>query len=269
MSRSQRVRFRDLREAYRIIGECAELGDDVGAWRMHLIQRSVCLVGGRVGMSGEARWIGKPRVLQPVAAVDAGWGNEDERGIWVHYMVEHGPAKDPIHQKVSQLTDRLITCTREQMLTDSQWYRSVQFNDFQKRSRLDHFITTYCHIDGPDEVNVLGIFRELGDPAFEARQRQLIHLLHHELAPLVGRRLSRTAAPAAGLSRRLRQTLERLLAGDSEKQVAARLGISRPTVHEYVTVLYRRFGVNSRGELLARFISPARGADGATRKQQT
>lgn len=57
------------------------------------------------------------------------------------------------------------------------------------------------------------------------------------------------------LPRRLRQTLARLLAGDSEKQIATALGISRHTVHVYVKALYRRFEVCSRGELLARFVS--------------
>ena len=56
------------------------------------------------------------------------------------------------------------------------------------------------------------------------------------------------------LSPRLQQTLERLLAGDSEKQIAARLALSRHTVHVYVKSLYRHFDVSSRGELLARFV---------------
>jgi DNA-binding CsgD family transcriptional regulator len=58
------------------------------------------------------------------------------------------------------------------------------------------------------------------------------------------------------LSPRLRQTLQRLLLGDSEKEIAAHLGVSRHTVHVYVKSLYRRFGVSSRGELLARFVQP-------------
>ena len=57
------------------------------------------------------------------------------------------------------------------------------------------------------------------------------------------------------LSPRMRQTLERLLAGDSEKEIAARLRLSPHTVHVYVKTLYRRFDVCSRGELFARFIS--------------
>ena len=31
--------------------------------------------------------------------------------------------------------------------------------------------------------------------------------------------------------------------GDSEKQLAARVGLSQATVHQYVTALYRYFGV--------------------------
>jgi DNA-binding CsgD family transcriptional regulator len=54
---------------------------------------------------------------------------------------------------------------------------------------------------------------------------------------------------------RQRQTLDRLLAGDSEKQIAARLQVSKHTVHIYVKSLYRRFGVCSRGELLAQFVA--------------
>ena len=53
---------------------------------------------------------------------------------------------------------------------------------------------------------------------------------------------------------RVRQTLDRILAGDSEKQIALRLGISRHTVHVYIKTLYRRYAVSSRGELVARVI---------------
>lgn len=60
---------------------------------------------------------------------------------------------------------------------------------------------------------------------------------------------------ATNMSRRQRQVLEFLLAGDGEKQVAAKLGISKNTVHNYVTALYRNFDVSSRSELMAIFIS--------------
>src|SRR5687768_8890560 len=62
------------------------------------------------------------------------------------------------------------------------------------------------------------------------------------------------------LSPRLRQTLQRLLAGDSEKQVARHLALSKNTVHVYVKALYREYNVNSRGELLAKFVNGGGGA---------
>ena len=51
---------------------------------------------------------------------------------------------------------------------------------------------------------------------------------------------------------RVRQVLVCLMEGDSEKQVALRLGISPYTVHDYVKQLHHRFEVSSRGELLSR-----------------
>ena len=59
---------------------------------------------------------------------------------------------------------------------------------------------------------------------------------------------------ASALSPRLRQTLDFLLAGDTERQVALKMNISAHTVHDYVKALYIHFGVSSRGELLSRWI---------------
>jgi DNA-binding NarL/FixJ family response regulator len=60
--------------------------------------------------------------------------------------------------------------------------------------------------------------------------------------------------PTPKLSPRLDRTLRGLLQGQSEKEIAADVGVSVHTVHEYVKELHRRLGVNSRGELLARFL---------------
>jgi DNA-binding NarL/FixJ family response regulator len=72
------------------------------------------------------------------------------------------------------------------------------------------------------------------------------------LSELVTRRLEDPDLPS--LSPRVRQTLDRLLHGDSEKQVARRLNVSQHTVHVYVKTLYRKLNVCSRGELLSKFV---------------
>jgi DNA-binding NarL/FixJ family response regulator len=58
----------------------------------------------------------------------------------------------------------------------------------------------------------------------------------------------------AALAPRLRQTLECLLAGDSEKQAAVHLGLSPATIHKNAQALYRHFQVCRRRELLAVFL---------------
>jgi DNA-binding NarL/FixJ family response regulator len=90
-----------------------------------------------------------------------------------------------------------------------------------------------------------------------AHKRELVA----DLCRLLGRRMQNAlpsphnrAAPLPPLSPRLKQTLDLLLAGDSEKQIARKLSLSQHTIHVYVKALYRGFGVSSRGELLARFI---------------
>jgi len=61
-----------------------------------------------------------------------------------------------------------------------------------------------------------------------------------------------------GLSPRLQQTCVCLLEGNSEKEAAGRLGVSPATIHQYVTALYRHFGVRSRAQLLARALQQLR-----------
>src|SRR5438874_13759691 len=89
-----------------------------------------------------------------------------------------------------------------------------------------------------------------GNDAAE-RQRRLIA----ELCKVVEAYISGgVASGAVGLSPRMRQTLDGLMLGDSEKQIAGKLRVSPHTVHVYVKQLYKRFNANSRGELMARFV---------------
>ena len=59
----------------------------------------------------------------------------------------------------------------------------------------------------------------------------------------------------AGLSKRMKDTLQHLFAGDSEKEVAIKLRLSQHTVHIHVKNLYKRLGVCSRAELTAKCLA--------------
>jgi DNA-binding NarL/FixJ family response regulator len=112
---------------------------------------------------------------------------------------------------------------------------------------------TLCALPGEDSFSLIGLHRAVGERGFASREQRLLHICHDELGRLTGTVLARNLE-RAGLSPRLLQTLDCLLDGDSEKQIATRLSLSLPTVHQYVTALYRHFGACSRAELLARFI---------------
>jgi len=104
-------------------------------------------------------------------------------------------------------------------------------------------------------ISVIALNRTAGAPEFSPREQRLFRFFHREIGRLIRRALaSATEAGPDTLSPRLRQTLACLVEGDDEKRVAARLGLSQATVHQYVTMLYRRFGVRSRAQLLAHIV---------------
>ena len=148
---------------------------------------------------------------------------------------------------------KLITRTRGQLVTDLSWYRSVAFDRYYRRGGFDHTLVSAFQVSADGATSIFMLHRPLGERDFSARETRLLNFFHAELGRLIGGPL--VAATDSGvdqLSPRLRQTLACLLEGDSEKQAAARLGLSPSTVHQYVTALYRQFAVQSRAQLLAR-----------------
>ena len=79
--------------------------------------------------------------------------------------------------------------------------------------------------------------------------------MHSELRPIYQRVLQPDGGPRP-LPGRLRQVLDRILAGDGDKQIAHRLNLSPHTVREYINELHRRFEVSSRSELILRCTAP-------------
>ena len=96
--------------------------------------------------------------------------------------------------------------------------------------------------------------RRPGLRAFGPRERLVLDLVHCEMLWLYRPDLPALSPDGMPLSPRQRQTLQLLLAGNSEKEIAAQMGLSHNTVHHYVKALHRHFGVSSRSELLARWV---------------
>jgi len=91
------------------------------------------------------------------------------------------------------------------------------------------------------------------DP-FMARERTLLDMAHVEMSWIYQADRYPAADVVTSLSPRQQQTLQYLLAGRSEKEIAEIMVLSRNTVHHHVKALHRHFGVSSRSELLAKWV---------------
>ena len=256
MAQSKQLSLRDVRGVFRLVGECRELGVDVVEWRRHLAAGLCRLTGAQVGLCGETEYFAQ--VWQRlVHCEDVGWAcAADRQRAWELYRASGTISQDLVYERLfHKLTVKLWTFRREQVVSNREWVRSATLNDFFRQGRVDLGILSQQSLGCAVRANTVVLLSPFGEASLSERSQRLVHLAQQELAPLLGKALAAADEPGwSTLSPRWRQTLDCLLDGDSEKQAALRLGIRLPTVHEYVTGLYRHFGVSSRSELLAFFL---------------
>jgi DNA-binding CsgD family transcriptional regulator len=251
MRKSDLLRLQDVRDAYRLIGECRDLGHEPALWQMRMFAGLCRLVGADKASGGEGFWQRETRGIEPLSSFVVGH-DAGHRKLFAAYLREITPQGDPILRALADLPGRVLTRTRTAVVPDATWYKSADFNYYRKPAGIDHCLASICEVSAHGAIAVITLHRGVGDRDFSPGEVRLLEFFHEELGRLVGRQLvSATETNPDMLSPRLRHTLACLVQGDSEKQAAARLGLSPTTVHEYVTALYRRFGVRSRGELLA------------------
>jgi DNA-binding CsgD family transcriptional regulator len=253
----------DAAAMLQLVNELHALPPDPLTRKHHLLQGLCKLLGARVGMivyladaSGPA-W-----KFQPRAVIDHGWQCAAEREALLAYRddVARDPAKyaDPMADML-KLPGRVITRRREELHADSAWYAGSYVNEHRRAARVDDCLYTLYRLPDRGAIVGLGMHRAWGDRTrFGQRESDLLQILNEQLEFLWR---CDVAGETGGLAPRLRQTLGLLMAGHSEKEIARRLGVSRNTVHKYVTALYRHFGVASRPELMARQL----GQDGGSR----
>lgn len=258
MRKSNLLRVQDVRDAYRLIGECRDLGSEPALWQTRMLVGLCQLVGAPTGSCGEGRWARPLHPIQPLSVFDVGF---DERGRerFMAYMREIGPQRDAIFRALENVPGPILTRTRSAIVSDAEWYRSADFNNYRKPAGFDHTLVSVCQVSRDGAIAAIALARGLGERDFSPAEVRLLEFFHGELGRLVGRQLASATEPnPEKLSPRLRQTLACLIEGDTEKQAAARLGLSPTTMHQYVTMLYRRFGVRSRGQLLVHVLRRSR-----------
>jgi DNA-binding CsgD family transcriptional regulator len=261
VEKSQLLRLGEVRAALRLVGECRDLGYDPGLWGRHMFAGLCELIGARAAGGGEAR---KPRSAgapEAVHHVDAGY-EPWEQDLFAAFLRTYGLDRHPVTiASVGWLTarpqpGRLTVRTRREFIPDRQWYGSFAYNDYHRVVRMDHCLFSVLELAADGRYSSIVLSRATGERDFAPRHRHQLRLFHEELGRLIGPVLVSASDPFSPthLPPRVRETLRCLLEGDGEKQAAARMGLSKETVHQYVKTLYRHYRVASRAELLARVL---------------
>jgi len=234
------LRLRDVRNVFRIIGEIRELGADPKAWRPHMTKRLGAIFHAELVISSEvhARTTGKDRKLR---VIDLGWGSDSEGHTW------------EIHSERDDESLETWKLAAGQIPKDPPTDAAVPVVPIKKVYGGKSFVLSQHPLPHINAVDQLGLHRAFGDSPFTATEHKLIRIFHSELGRFWRREVMKKAQdPTSDLPPRLSQTLHELLSGLSEKEIAAKLELSRHTIHNYVKALHQRFEVSSRGELLAK-----------------
>ena len=259
------VSLDEVSAVIRLIREVCDLWDDPVAWRTHLLTGACQLIDGHVGIileddhSTAPGYFGNLCVTSMVG-LPAAMRDLVQPAISQLSQRKYDDVSENVLAGVSNLwrhmqTDGWVTVAGNQIADDASYHASPFYQQFRKQIDCDDFVVSIRVVDLPQRPEAILIDRPHGAAAFGPREVALLKLLHDEIAPLVGVRLTTEEYLSRdGLSKRLRETLALLLEGFSEKQVASELKLATRTVHDYVAMLYQHFHVSSRAELLAYFI---------------
>jgi DNA-binding CsgD family transcriptional regulator len=244
----------EIRDGFRLVGEVCELGDDPLAWRGHLLAGLCRLAGASRGFCDEETVATDPARSGVLACAQVGLDAAAMK-LFGAYVAEGSFHIHPLFPVIQPVAHRPWTHTRRELFPDDRlWYAHRVVNDYKRPADMDDCIHSRQPIPRPGWSNMCAVFRAWGERPFSVRNRRLVHLVHEEM----GHRWRRPAPPdpADVLPQRLGQVARRLRAGDSEKQIALRLDLSRQTIHAYAKELHRRLGVSNRFDLLARLAPP-------------
>ncbi|MGD9633728.1 MAG: LuxR C-terminal-related transcriptional regulator [Pirellulales bacterium] len=258
------ISFSDVSAVIRLVREVCDRWDDPKVWREHLLSGACNLLRGNVATmivehgSAESNF-GQLSVISAVG-IAAELEEYVEPKVSSLNLRSYRNAAELLPSATSSLYAEIVShggvTTRRSDVTDIATHQSGrQYNEFRRRIEAADYVVSIRLVDLPRRAEAINVDRMQQASPFEPRDVAVLKLLHDEVAPLIGVRLATEEHLCRdGLSKRLRETLTLLLDGKSEKEVAASLGISTRTVHEYVAGLYAHFEVSCRAELLAYFV---------------
>lgn len=262
MTDSHDLSVDDIRRIFRLVQSCLDHWSDAAAWQSILVRGVREIVNehegegiGLLQLAVPATVTGDTPRLIPIAY--EGWRDEQAERIYLDSLAPDVQLDVPNFADAAAptLDGQTSAFSRQMIMSDETWHTTAFRNDYVVPTGLDEFAGAMKMNPTLRSIVLLSSHRGLGRDAVGEREVRMLGILAEEVVPLLGTRLAMQGQlNLARLTKRQRETLDLLLDGLSEKQVAAELGIQPTTVHDYVVQLHKYFGVSSRGELMSYFV---------------
>lgn len=250
----------DVRGMTRLLGQVAEHSSRHLQQQVFLRQTAE-LIGVRVGIAFTCQFP-RPSQIDIQVLASEGWTSDKERRLFALDAIQHSYKANPFFQAVSsrlqEAHDSSWGAWRRQLVCDAIWYGNEYVQQAYRPLNIDNLLLTLAQGLKPGDWTGLALLRSWGDKTrFNEKDLSITTLLHQAVSFLYQPQPAYEPTLPDDLSPRLAEVLRLLVHGDSEKEVAVKLGLSPLTIHRHVSRLYRCFNVNSRAELIARLWSGA------------
>jgi DNA-binding CsgD family transcriptional regulator len=249
------LRTEDVRALLRLVGECREILETGERPSTHFLRGIARLTRSEIAIQMSA--VGMVAGAKPVFVEvhDVGWATDADRDRVYRYYTSQPVDADPFNASLLKTPGEQVTLTRSNAMADHAWARTEVRNDLHRPSGIDDSLLSLARRERMGEVRVIALKRALNEKPYGEAEREILDLAHTECGGLIEAPPQKHAPLAGAWSPREKETLDLLLTGASEKSVAATLRLSPHTVHDYVKAIYKRMGVASRAELMARAIA--------------
>jgi len=251
------VRDADIHALVRLSREVSELGDDARAKREHILLGFSHLCGADKAVFAEFRQDNRTGHWAAVVGSVQFLNTPDHERQRLARFYERNEPRDPVIEYMGRVGNIVMVARPSDLLGDRVWRASEHYNEIRRPAGIVEQV--YAGFRIGDVACGIGLHRRDARP-FQKRDLRLLDAfmqgagstLHIISKPKV-EEASAVVGPVE-LPPRLAAVLARFMRGETEKMAAQHLGITHHTVHSYAKQLYRRLGVSSRSELLARYI---------------
>lgn len=184
--------------------------------------------------------------------MDGGFRSPEERAEFIRISLDPrlvAVVQAPLAKAV--LSGRNATYLRSQLMSDKEWENTAVAEQWMAAGFGDFILTA---VSIPFGHSSAGFHRRLACNRFSQHEARLVSAIFQNVPWLHNQiKDSDIADDTLALSPRERQVLVLLLDGGNRQQIADALQLSIHTVIDYLKVIYRKLGVNSQRELIAKF----------------